>query len=182
MKEAKTNKAKWYRDEEGSWVCFKVAQEDAAAMAQTVDSTHEYVVSVKLYHNKRSNDANRYFWALVDKLSGVTGIPPMDIYRSYIPDVGDNSTIVQVREDRLKAWERVWCEGHHGRMVEDMGRCADIEGYHNVKSYISSSDYDTVQMSRLIDLIIQDCKEVGIDTLTPDEKAKMMAAWESRYA
>lgn len=40
-----------------------------------------------------------------------------------------------------------------------------------------SSTYDTAQMSRLIDLIVQDCREQGIETLPPDKLAGMMEEW-----
>jgi hypothetical protein len=32
-------------------------------------------------------------------------------------------------------------------------------------------------MSHLIDGVISEAKELGIDTLTPDEKERMLAAW-----
>lgn len=181
MQELKTNKCKWTQDAEGSWVCFLVKPEEASRMAQTVDSGREYVLTVKQYRQKRSNDANAYFWVLAGKLSAVLGISPDEIYRSYVPDVGDNFTIVRVRSDRLKEWNRVWCDGHYGRLCRDLGE-SDLEGYHDVISFISSSDYDTKQMSRLIELAVQDCKEVGIETMTPDEQAKMLAAWEAHLA
>ena len=48
-------------------------------------------------------------------------------------------------------------------------------------SYIGSSDYDTAQMSRLIDLIVQDCKAQGIETLTPDKLDAMKVKWGEAY-
>ena len=103
--------------------------------------------------------------------------PPNDIYRAYIPDIGGNYEIVPVREDRIEAWERVWCSGHIGRMIEDRGPCRNIKGYHNIRSYISSSDYDTAQMSRLIDLVVEDCKQMGIETMTPKELDALVSRW-----
>ena len=82
-----------------------------------------------------------------------------------------------VREDRIEAWERVWCSGHIGRMIEDMGPCRKLKGYHNIRSYISSSDYDTAQMSRLIDLVVEDCKQMGIETMTPKEMDALVSRW-----
>lgn len=39
--------------------------------------------------------------------------------------------------------------------------------------YYGSSTYDGAQMARLIDNIVQDCKAVGIETMTPDELARL---------
>ena len=55
-----------------------------------------------------------------------------------------------------------------------------LEGYVNVISYYGSSEYDTAQMSRLIDLLIAECREQGIETKTPAELAALMEEWEKR--
>ena len=47
----------------------------------------------------------------------------------------------------------------------------------NVTLYYGSSTYDTKQMSRLIDNIVQDCQAVGIETLTPDKLALLLEEW-----
>ena len=47
-------------------------------------------------------------------------------------------------------------------------------------SYYGSSEYDTAQMSRLIELIIAECREQGIETKTPAELAALMEEWEKR--
>lgn len=62
-------------------------------------------------------------------------------------------------------------------MIEDLGLCRNIKGYHNIRSYISSSDYDTAQMSRLIDLVVEDCRENGIETMTPKQLDALKSRW-----
>ena len=52
-----------------------------------------------------------------------------------------------------------------------------IEGCKNVTLYYGSSTYDTRQMSRLIDLVVQDCKEQGIETMTPFELDALKERW-----
>lgn len=137
-------------------------------------------VTIKKHRKRRSLDANAYFWVLCGKLSEKLRIPPKEIYRHYIPDVGGNFEIVPVRVERLEAWARIWANGHDGRVTEDMGQCRHTPGYHNVRCYIGSSEYDTAQMSRLIDLIIADCKEQGIETMTPAELARL-EGYEAEY-
>lgn len=134
-------------------------------------------IVVKKHRQKRSLDANAYFWELAGKLSVALRIPPEEIYRQYIPDVGGNYEIIPVRKAILPDWDRIWSGGHIGRLTEDMGPCRNTPGYHNVRCYIGSSDYDTAQMSRLIDLIVMDCKEQGIETLTLDKLDAMKERW-----
>lgn len=52
-----------------------------------------------------------------------------------------------------------------------------IPGCTNVNVYYGSSTYDTAQMSRLIDLVVFDCKENGIETMTPEDLARLKGAW-----
>lgn len=135
-------------------------------------------VEIRKHRKKRSRDANAYFWELAGKLSAVLRIPPKELYRQYIPDVGGNYETIPVKESMLLEWEHIWSAGHAGRITEDMGPCRNTPGYHNVRCYIGSSDYNTAQMSRLIDLIVADCKEQGIETLPPDKLEAMKERWK----
>lgn len=40
-----------------------------------------------------------------------------------------------------------------------------------------SSKYDTKEMARLIDGTVEDAKELGIETLPPEDLERMKAAW-----
>ena len=59
-----------------------------------------------------------------------------------------------------------------------MGR-SKIPGYRNLRCYYGSSTYDTKQMSQLIDNLVQDCKALGIETLTPDKLALLTEEWNA---
>lgn len=176
MLQADVTAARWQQDSDGAWLCLRVqSPQSAMAVCDELQPGKQYVAQIK--RKGRSLDANAYFWVLVGKLANKLQISPEDIYRAYIPDIGDNYEVVPVREDRIDAWKRVWCSGHIGRMIEDLGLCRNIKGYHNIRSYISSSDYDTAQMSRLIDLVVEDCRENGIETMTPRQLDALKSRW-----
>jgi hypothetical protein len=50
----------------------------------------------------------------------------------------------------------------------------------NVILYYGSSIYDSNQMSRLIDNLVSDCKDLGIETLPPEKLAAMTQEWGER--
>ena len=170
---------RWSADSDGEWLSIRAR--GAKQFCESLDPNKKYDVDIKEHREKRSLDANAYCWVLIGKLAAKLRVPPNDVYRQYIQDIGGNYTIVPVKEDRTDHWERIWCSGHVGRMVKDLGPCRTLDGYHNIMSYIGSSDYDTAQMSRLIDLIVQDCKEHGIETLTPDKLDAMKVKWGEAY-
>ena len=45
-----------------------------------------------------------------------------------------------------------------------------------------SHTYDTKEMSTLIDGVVQEAKELGIETMTPDEIERMKAAWQGNQS
>jgi hypothetical protein len=171
------DRAKWSEDSEGFWLLLRVkAPRPVREFVQNIKDKL-YDADLKEHREKRSLDANAYFWTLCGKLAAKLQISPDEIYRQYIPDVADNYVIQPVREDMLERWDKIWCAGHIGRMTDDLGECRHTPGYHNVRCYLSSSDYDTMQMSRLISLIVDDCKAQDIETKTPEELARLESEW-----
>lgn len=122
------------------------------------------------WRNKRSKDANAYFWELCGQLSAKLNIPPRDIYRILVKEVGGNYEVTPIKNEAVDSWVEVWESRGIGWVCEPCGK-SQIDGYTNVINYFGSSEYDTAQMSRLIGLIIQECKNNGIETATPSELA-----------
>jgi hypothetical protein len=143
----------------------------------SLDDEKGYELTIK--NEKRSNDANAYYWALINKLAGETGIPPKDIYRTHIKDVGGNYAVVPIRDDALETWINNWNNKGLGWLCESIGE-SKLRGYTNVICFYGSSTYDTRQMSRLIDLCVQDCKAQGIETMTPAELSLLMEGWKPK--
>lgn len=170
-----TNKARWMQDSEGVWLSFLVSRQDAEETLDGMQDGKTYSVAVKEHRDRRSLDANAYCWVLLDKLAGKLSIAKTDIYRRYIKEIGGNSETVCVIE---KAADKL-CDGweHNGIGWQTDRIPSKIPGCVNVILYYGSSTYDTKQMSRLIDMVVQDCKEYGIETLTPMELDRMKDRW-----
>ena len=140
------------------------------------DGTYDIVI--KKHQNKRSLDANAYFWTLLDKLAHKTELPKEEMYRSYIKDIGGNNETVCVKNEAVKKL----CEGwkHNGLgWVTDTTE-SKIEGCTNVILYYGSSTYDKEQMSHLINLAVEDCRAFDIETLPPYEIERLIKMQEGR--
>lgn len=142
-----------------------VPEHSLSALEQYIDK--ELTVKLTRYKLKRSRDANNYFWELCGKLSAKIHIPPDDIYRELIKSVGGNYEVVPIRNDAVDTWIKNWESRGLGWVCETTP--SKLDGYTNVLTYYGSSSYDTAQMSRLIELIITECKNAGIETSTPEE-------------
>ena len=139
----------------------------------SLDADKSYELIIEKEQKRRSNDANAYYWTLLGKLSAQIHIPPQDIYRNHIKDVGGNYEVIPIRDDAKETWIKNWRVKGMGWVCEELGE-SKLRGYTNVICFYGSSTYDTKQMSRLIDLCVQDCKAQGIETLTPNELALML--------
>ena len=168
--------ARWQQDDSGFWISLKVENPFEARRFLATKKEKKYVADIKEYRERRSLDANAYMWVLVGKLSGKLGLPPEEIYREAIRDVGDNYEVMPVRNDALERWKAIWQSNGLGWLCEEIGP-SKLDGYTNVRNFYGSSAYDKAQMSRLIDNIVQDCKVQCIETLTPAELARLTEEW-----
>lgn len=137
-----------------------------------------YDLTIKEHREKRSLDANAYAWVLIGKIADALRITPKEIYRQAIQDIGGNYEVIPIKEAAADRFKEIWEAQGLGWPCMDMGK-SKIPGYRNLRAYYGSSTYDTRQMSALIDHIVQDCKQLGIETLTPDKLAAMMGEWDA---
>ena len=135
----------------------------------------EYSIEIKEHRKKRSLDANAYFWVLAHKVAEKTGVEVSAVYRQYIRDIGGNNDIVCVQDKAVDAFRSAWERNGIGWVTDTMP--SKLEGCTNVLCYYGSSTYDTIQMSRLIGLAIEDCKAFGIEYMTQSEILKLLSAW-----
>ena len=158
----------------GVWLCIKVAEPAPAREFVLTKKDRVYSCEIKEHRGKRSLEANRYYWELCGKLAKAVNTKPENIYRSHIRDIANYETIC-IQTKALDDFKRRWCSNHLGRFVET--RESKIPGCTTVLAYYGSSDFDSGEMSRLIDNCIQDCKAVGIETLPPDKIQLLKEEW-----
>lgn len=133
-------------------------------------------VTIKKHRQKRSLDANAYAWVLMDKLAAAVGRPKMEIYKDAVLEVGGNTDIVCVQDRAVDKLRESWSKNGAGWLTETMP--SKIDGCTNVILYYGSSSFDTAQMSRLIDNLVQDCIAVGIETMSPDKLNALLGGWK----
>ena len=147
-------------------VTFEVNERQALLEGfEEIKGEEKLTIKAVKFRQKRSLDANAYCWTLLHKMAGRSGQNAEDLYRGYIRDFGV-CEIMPVRQDAIERWQSAWQSKGYGWLTEDMGECRTIKGYNYIKCFYGSSSYNTQEMSQLIDSIVQDCKDLGIDTAT----------------
>lgn len=160
---------------------------EKAQVTQAFDELHECEkLSVKIdkFREKRSLDANSYFWLLCGKLADKLTDEDVqytkdDIYIKAIKEIGVYKDFQNLSPSDAKTLRHAWEMLGTGWITEQVDYMQDGENV-VVRCYYGSSQYNTKQMSRLIDNVVQDCQAVGIETRTPQEIESMLALWDSK--
>lgn len=165
---------RWSMDSAGDWLCVQTNK--ARQVLDSLKPGKVYDVEIKEHREKRSLDANAYCWVLLDKLAEALDTTKEELYRGYVRKIGpfkDFDLTVDEAQTFRTAWERLG----QGWPTEQVDFTPDGERV-VIRAYYGSSTYNTKRMSRLIDMIVEDCKEQGIETLTPQQLDAMKERWK----
>lgn len=167
--------ARWMQDSGGVWLCLRVTAPAAAKEFCGTMQPKLYDADLKVHREKRSLDANSYMWKLLDELAKVLCRTKEDLYRDYIKRFGVFRDY-HLPPDEAKSFQTAWSMLGTGWLTEQV----DYTGDGNlivIRAYFGSSRYNTKQMARLIDMVVEDCQEQDIETLPPDKLYAMKLDW-----
>lgn len=125
--------------------------------------------TIKKYREKRSLSQNAYAWTLITKIAQSIN-PPMNKEEVYV--------------EMLKRYGQGGFISTQADKAGDVTRAFDYyvqkgEGEVNGKKflhymvYVGSSKYNTKEMATFISGIVEEAKDLGIETMTPDEIARL---------
>ena len=144
-------------------------------MVDDLKGQEKLTLKVSKFKKKRSLDANAYCWVLIDKLAEKLNAPKTEIYRRIIRDIGGVSDTVCIQDKAVESLCRGW--EHNGLGWQTETTPSKIEGCTNVVLYYGSSTYDTSQMARLINSIVEECQNQGIETRSKEELDSLLNQW-----
>lgn len=137
-------------------------------------------IELKKHRKKRSLDANAYFWKLLTELCELAEIDTVEEYKRRIKELGIFKQF-RIQTEDVKTFEKVWTD----RGIAWFCEIADTEYLGNIEfkiinAYYGSSSFNSKQMSRLIDGVVQDCKIYGIETKPQQEIDSLLKEWDKR--
>lgn len=138
----------------------------------------EYDITIR-ERTKRSLNANNYHWALVEKIAKAGGMTKAEAHNHLMKDYGtdwidaEGKQVYVLMKDN-DAYLRN--ETQHYRPTDAV---EDRKGtkYRWFVLLLPSHLMNKQQMASLIDGTVAEAKELGIETRTPDEIAKLKAMW-----
>lgn len=142
------------------------------------DSGKMLNVEVKQFREKRSVTANGYMWKLCNELAKPLRSTKEEVYHESVRKVG----LYEDREvdvDTIKLLAEVWSSKGEGWQIE-LSTEPIKDGKKWIRLYRGSSVYNTKQFSRLLEYIIDECKEQDIEVRPQEEIDRLIAMVESR--
>ena len=127
------------------------------------DLSGDLRLTVRRWKERRSLDANGYMWTLLTQMALFL-----------------HSTKEEVYEEMLDRYGIAYTDEDGGHVVVGVKKGLDMKKAGHWKHYKDTdcaywyllkgtSEYDTAEMSAFLDRVVDECKEMGIETASPDE-------------
>ena len=141
----------------------------------------EITIAIKKRVTPRSLNANNYAWSLIEKLAEALKSDKESVYEEMLRRYGTGETYMDEAGNECKVIFSLR-EGIPPSMVSR--HYAEIgQGYVDGKKFIhyraikGTSEYSTKEMSVFLDGVVSECKELGIETDTPEQLARYKEDW-----
>lgn len=119
---------------------------------------------------KRSKNANAYFWELLQQLCFEMNLDAIQEYKKRVKELGIFKQW-EIDTCNVPTFEKLWSDRGIAWFTEIV---EEKENKTIINAYYGSSSYNSKQMSRLIDNLVQDCRSVGIQTLEDIELEELI--------
>ena len=129
-------------------------------------------ITAKKHRNKRSRNANALLWQCIGKMAASLQADKWEVYLKMLRRYGEFNYVI-IRPDAVEMMKRQW------RECEELGPIS-VNGKNGVQmiAYYGSSTYDTKQFARLLDGVISEMEDMGLETPTSEEMKRSLEAWE----
>lgn len=129
---------------------------------------------IKEHKERRSLNANALLWKCLGEMASALRTDKWDVYLKMLKRYGQY-TYICVKPKAVEAVKKQWRES------EEIGHI-DINGQDSVQMlcYYGSSTYDSKEFSILIDGVISEMKELGLDTPEQKELDRAIENWREK--
>lgn len=125
------------------------------------------VITLEEEKDKRSLNANSYYWSLLSLLKDILGLPLQQLHLRMLEDYG-KGTYIKIDKQAKEYFER---------SVKYFKKLEETEYATEYLVLLGSSEMNTKEFSNLLNGVIQECEQQGIRTLEVEEIEKMVEEW-----
>jgi len=131
-------------------------------------------ISIKVHRGKRSLNANAFLWLLCNELGNKLRLSKEEIYLNSLRHYGQSEIVSVISTANVKGIFKYYDELGQGEV--------NGKAFTHYKVYKGSSEYDTSEMSILLDGVVEEAKEQGIQVLSASEIDLLKREWNNAFA
>lgn len=136
-------------------------------------------LKASIWREKRSLNANAYFYVLAGKIAEKLRISLTEAHNRLIAMYGQMDGVTIIMRDDID-WTKL--DYIHLKPTPATRELDDGRLYRVYFIMRGSHTYDCKEMARLIDGTVEDAKDLGIETMTPDQIAELKSKWQRSEA
>lgn len=131
----------------------------------------EKIFEIKEYKEKRSLNANNYAWKIITEIGNVLRKSKEEVYLQMLKDYGQSEVVSILSSINpigyFKYYEEIGTSVLNGKE------------FTHYKIFKGTSEYNIKEMSIFIDGVVQEAKQLDIETKTPDEIERLKRLWDN---
>lgn len=134
-----------------------------------LDKDTIYDVKINKHREKRSLNANAYLWKLVTEIGNILNKSKEEVYLQMLIDYGQSEMVSILSVIDVKGYFKYY----------KLAGTSILNGkeFNHYKIYKGSSEYDTKEMSILLNGVVQEAKNLGIKTKDDIELERLIKEW-----
>lgn len=134
-----------------------------------LDKDIVYDVKIDKHREKRNLNANAYLWKLVTEIGNILNKSKEEVYLQMLIDYGQSEMVSILSEIEVKGYFKYY----------KLAGTSILNGkeFNHYKIYKGSSEYDTKEMSILLNGVVQEAKNLGIKTKDDIELERLVEEW-----
>ena len=135
-----------------------------------LDKDTIYDLKIDKHRNKRSLDANNYAWYLITEIANVLRLSKEEVYLQMLKDYGQReyaSLLADVDPRRISKYYELQGVFKHNSNT-----------FKSYMFYVGTSQYDSKEMSIFIDGVVQEARQLDIETLEDIEIKRLIEEME----
>jgi hypothetical protein len=121
------------------------------------------------HRKKRSLNSNSYLWKLINEIANVMRMSKEEVYLQMLKDYGQSEVISLLSSINVDGYFK-----YYEVIGESM---LNGKEFKHIRIFKGSSEYDTKEMSILLDGVIREAEQLGIQTMTKDEIEHLKELW-----
>lgn len=163
--------------DDGTFELFLSTRDAGAVKALKSLSGQDISVECKKWRNPRSHDANAYFHVLVDEIAKASGKGADEVKVEMVLEYGtiardDEGASVGIKLPKSVDVRSIY---KYAKWFDERNENGKLFNCYII--YKKTRALDSAEMARLIDGVVHEAQQLGIDTRTPEQLAEMKSLW-----